>query len=59
MHAHGARHLRQARNRFFHVAPFEHHEVCQLIDQDQDLRQRLDLFRLGIFIFKEAARLRL
>jgi len=37
VHADGARHLRQARDALFHVAAFEHHQVGQFIDQDQDV----------------------
>ena len=47
MHADRARHLRQTRNRFFDVAAFEHHEIRQFVDQDQHVRQRLHLFRVG------------
>jgi uncharacterized protein (DUF433 family) len=39
MHAHRARHLRQPRHGFFHVAAFQHHQVRQLVDQDQNVRQ--------------------
>ena len=37
VHADSARHLRQTRDGFFHVLAFEHHQVGQLVDQDQDV----------------------
>jgi hypothetical protein len=40
VNAHRARHLRQARDRFFHVVAVEHHQVGQLVDDDDDLRNR-------------------
>ena len=36
-----ARHLRQPRDALFHVRPIQHHQVRQLIDDDDDVRQRL------------------
>ena len=41
MNAHGARHLREARDRLFHVAGIEHHQIGQLVDDDDDVRNRL------------------
>ena len=38
VHADGARHLRQARDGFFDVGAFQHHQVGQLVDQDQNVR---------------------
>jgi hypothetical protein len=57
VHADRARHLRQARDRLFHVAAFEHHQIGQLVDQDQDVGQRLQLFRRRLLVFEQAARL--
>ena len=39
--ADGARHLRQPRDRLFHVGAVEHHQVGQLVDDDDDVGQRL------------------
>ena len=41
VHADRARHLRQPRHALLHVAAFQHHQVGQLVDQDQDVGQRL------------------
>ncbi len=41
MNAHGARHLRQPGDGFFHVAGIEHHQVGQLVDDDDNVRNRL------------------
>ena len=46
MNAHGARHLRQARDGFLNVGAVQHHQVGQLVDDDDDVRQRLLLFAL-------------
>ena len=40
VNANGARHLGQARDRFFHVARVQHHQVGQLVDDDDDVGQR-------------------
>ena len=37
----GAGHLRQTCDRFFHVAPFQNHQIRQFVDQDQDVRKWL------------------
>ncbi len=42
----GARHLRQARDAFFDVGAFQHHQVGQLVDQDQDVG---NLFQSSLF----------
>ena len=34
-------HLRQARDRFFDVGTIQHHQVGQLVDDDDDVGQRL------------------
>ena len=47
MDADGAGHLREARDRFFHVAGVDHHQVGQLVDDDDDVGQRLVLGVLG------------
>ena len=52
VNADGARHLRQARDRFFDVARVEHHQVGQLVDDDDDVGQR-PVF--GIFAEQAAA----
>ncbi len=40
VNADGARHLRQARDGSFDVLPVEHHQVGQLVDDDDDVGQR-------------------
>ena len=41
MNAHRASHLRQPRNRLLNVRPVQHHQIRQLVDDDDDVRQRL------------------
>ncbi len=41
MNADGARHLREARDGLFHVGAVEHHQVGELVDDDDDVGQRL------------------
>ena len=41
MNADGTRHLRETRDGLFHVGAVEHHEVGKLVDDDDDIRQRL------------------
>ena len=43
VNAHGARHLRQARDGLFNVGAVEHHQVGELVDDDDDVGQRLFL----------------
>ena len=50
-----ARHLRQPRDRRFDVRPVQHHQVGQLVDDDDDVGQRP---RLAAF-FEQAGRARL
>jgi hypothetical protein len=56
MHADGARHLRQAGDAFFDIGPFQHHQVGQLVDQNQDVRNFFQLVYFR-FILEQAARL--
>ncbi len=44
MNADGAGHLGQPADRFLHLVACHHHEVCQLVDDDQDVRQWLRQF---------------
>ena len=44
MNADGARHLRETRDGLFDVGAVEHHEVGELVDDDDDVRQRLFVF---------------
>jgi hypothetical protein len=48
-----ARHLRQAGDRLFHVGLIEHHQIGELVDDDDDVRQRLLFFPF----FEQAGRL--
>ena len=41
MNAYGARHLRKARDGFFHVVGVDHHQVGQLVDNDDEVGKRL------------------
>ena len=41
MDADGARHLRQAADRFLDLVAGDHHQVRELVDHDDDERQRL------------------
>jgi hypothetical protein len=41
MDAHRARHLCEAGDRFLDLVAGDHHQVCQLVDHDDDERQRL------------------
>ena len=41
MDADGARHLRQPRDRLFDLVAGDHHQVGQLVDDDDDVGQRL------------------
>ena len=54
MNADGARHLRQPRDGLFHVGLVEHHQVGQLVDDDQNLGQRLVL--VFVLVFEQARR---
>ena len=58
VHADGAGHLRQAGNALLHVLAFEHHQVGQLVDEDEDVGQRTQ-FVGGSFglLGEQAARL--
>src|SRR6266852_2300551 len=57
MDAHGARHLRQARDGFFHVVGVHHHQVGQFVDDDDQVGKR---FVLAFFdAVEERKRLRL
>ena len=52
VNAHRARHLRQPRDRLFHVTRIEHHQVGQFVDDDYDVgKGRV----VGVF-FKQAGR---
>ena len=42
VHAGGARHLRQALHRAFDVLAGDHHQVGHLVDDDDDVGQRLE-----------------
>ena len=53
VNAHGARHLRQARDGFLDVVRIHHHQIGQLIDHDDDLGQRLVLLLLDILEQRE------
>ena len=57
MHAHGARHLRQPRDALFHILAFEHHQVGQFIDKDQDVGQRASFLFLHFLLGEKIARL--
>ena len=56
MHADGARHLRQAGDALFDVGAFQHHQVGQLVDENQHVR---NFFQLLLFhvVFEQTARL--
>src|SRR5699024_6292822 len=47
VHAGGAGHLRQAADRVLHLAGGSHHQVGQLVDDDDNLRHRLQAVFLG------------
>ena len=57
VHADSARHLSQARYGLLDVGAFDHHQVGQFVDQDQDV---WDLFRLFLcqLLLEQASRLR-
>jgi len=55
VNAHRARHLREPRNRFFHVVCVHHHQVRQFVDDDHQVGKRFVLALLHIF--KERKRL--
>ena len=55
MDAHGARHLRKAGDGLFYVVGVHHHQVGQLVDDDDEIGKRLVL---GLFdIVEEGKRL--
>ena len=56
VHADGARHLREASNALFHIRPFEHHQVGQFVDQNQNVRDLFELLDFR-FILEQASRL--
>ena len=45
------RHLRQARDRLLYLAPLDHHEVGQLVNDDDDVRQVQRQLGLTLFSF--------
>jgi len=38
MHANGSRHLRKACDAFLDVRTLKHHEIRELVDENQDIR---------------------
>src|SRR5262245_45948953 len=53
MNADRACHLRQTRDRFFNLVPGHHHEVRELVDDDNDEWQRLRSVRIFVARFLE------
>ena len=47
MNSHRSRHLRQASDGFFHVAGIKHHQVRQLVNDDDDVGNRLLIAAFG------------
>ena len=47
VNAHGAGHLREAGDGFLDVGTVQHHQVGQLVDDDDDVRKRLLVLALG------------
>src|SRR4051794_5149879 len=43
VHTYRSRHLCQASDAFFHVAALEHHQVGELVDEDQNVGKRLEV----------------
>ena len=57
VHSYCTSHLREACNAFFHVGAFQHHEIGELVNQDQDVWQRLCVLILRFLFVEQAARL--